>query len=67
MARVRRGHRQWAVRELSANGEVSTLSTAFDEPSDLGFDGLGPRRDDRAPSTKDERSQISRVVTDGTL
>jgi hypothetical protein len=57
-----------AVRELSRNGEVSTLSTAFDEPWDLGFDGLGLLVvSDRAPSTKDNRGPISRVLTGGTL
>ncbi len=57
-----------AIRELSPNGEVSTLSTAFDEPWDLGFDGLGLLVvSDRAPSTKDDRGPISRVLTGGTL
>jgi hypothetical protein len=57
-----------AVREVSPNGEVSTLSTAFDEPWDLGFDGLGLLVvSDRAPSTKDNRGPISRVLTGGTL
>jgi Quinohemoprotein amine dehydrogenase, alpha subunit domain III/NHL repeat len=57
-----------AVREVSPNGDVSTLSTAFDEPWDFGFDGLGLLVvSDRAASTKDDRGPISRVVTAGAL
>ena len=57
-----------AVREVSPSGDVTTLSTAFDEPWDFGFDGLGLLVvSDRASSTHDDRGPISRVVTDGLL
>jgi len=57
-----------AIRELSPNGELTTVSTAFDEPWDLGFDGLGLLVvSDRDSATADERGPISRLVTAGEL
>lgn len=57
-----------AIREVSPDGEVSTLSTAFDEPWDLGFDGLGLLVvSDRAASVHEGRGPISRIVVDGPL
>ncbi len=57
-----------AVRELSASGELTTLATAFEEPWDLGFDGLGLLVvSDRASRSNDGQGPISRVVTGGEL
>jgi tetratricopeptide (TPR) repeat protein len=57
-----------AVRELSPSGELTTLATAFEEPWDLGLDGLGLLVvSDRASRSNDGQGPISRVVTGGEL
>lgn len=57
-----------AVRELSPNGELSTLATTFEEPWDLGFDGLGLLVvSDRTSRSNEGQGPISRAVTDGAL
>ncbi len=57
-----------AVREISRDGKVSTLATAFEQPADLGMDGIGLLVvSDRVQSVPDGRGSISQVVTDGVL
>jgi tetratricopeptide (TPR) repeat protein/sugar lactone lactonase YvrE len=57
-----------AVRELSPSGELTTLATAFEEPWDLGFDGLGLLVvSDRASRSNDGQGAISRIFTGGEL
>ncbi|GEM_PF-2612067 len=57
-----------AVREITPEGKVSTLSTAFDQPADLGMDGIGLLVvSDRAQGLPDGGGSINQVVTDGIL